>query len=86
MSIQQNCIPYQTVLGSKQSYVQLPFPIKKCMECNNPRLSPSLTDENLTFLKMKIRKCMECPKSVKILDAQLLKFCQVSQLRRKGII
>ena len=50
------------------------------MECNNPRLSPLLTGVKLTFLKMKRRKCMECPKIVKILDAQLLKFFQVSQL------
>ena len=47
------------------------------MECNNPRISPSLADVKLTFLKKKIRNCMECPKSVKILDKQLLKCCQV---------
>lgn len=83
MSIKLNSIPYQTDLGCKQSYVQfltlkinawsaIFFPKDKCMEV--------LTGVKLTFPKMKRRKCMECPKIVKILDAQLLKFFQVSQL------
>jgi hypothetical protein len=53
MSIKLNSVPYQSDLGSKQSYMQMFFKEEKCMECNNPRLSPSLTSVKLTFLKVK---------------------------------